>query len=254
MRVTLVLVAWSCVSLLSAQPTLELALDSLIGRSYQRNWSFETENITFQDPEGTFNQFFDFSDVLDETAGPVRTWKPPSEASKYSYFPEATLCYTQNELNLERFFKLDADSNFVEIGTYYVDQGKDVLEFLDDPRIVALPTASFGSNFTDTINGRVFFDGDTILYQNVHEVSMISYGTVKTPEHIYTNCLIERLSELDSLGNIHRNNYTYYHKHLNNPVLNVALISYPGEEILYIVSLKSSKSLIMSTYHLRLCL
>lgn len=235
MRLLLIFILLAQASLSVGQPVLEqLPIDSLIGRRFQLTWSFETDNLTFQDPAGTFNQFFDYKNVGDEMEGPVRTWKVAADGSKHSHFPEATLCYTQNELSLERYFGLDADTTLVELGVYYDDNGTEVFMFATDPQIVALPVATYGTQYTDTIQSTYLIGGDTMLYRYIYDVSMISYGTVRTPESTYSNCLIELESQLDSLGNIHRNTYTFYHANLNNPVLNVTLRNYPSEEILYI--------------------
>jgi hypothetical protein len=222
-------------SLVMAQPTLGIALDSLVGMAYQDHWTFETEGIGFADPTGTVNQYYNYGGVDFDLTGPVRAWNTASEASKHSYFPDATMCYTQDELSLERFFGLDADSNFVTVGAYYHDEGKDVFEFLDDREIISLPSATFGSTFRDTIEARLIVDGDTTLYQNINEKSMVSYGTVRTPEGIYGNCLIEEVRELDSIGNIHRLCYNFFHDNLHQRVLNVTLKTFPSDEILYMV-------------------
>jgi hypothetical protein len=64
---------------------------------------------------------------------------------------------------------------------------------------------------------------------------MVSYWTFRTPEGIYGNCLIEEVRELDSIGNIHRLCYNFFHDNLHQRVLNVTLKTFPSDEILYMV-------------------
>jgi hypothetical protein len=235
LKLSLTVLTSLSVSILIAQPTLEIDPDNLPGILFQDHWTFEADEIMFHVPTGVMSQYYNFSDVDFELTGPLRTWKVASEASKYEHFPDATLCYTQSELSRERFFRLDADSNFVEIGSYYSDEGTDIFEFLDDPSVVSLSTASLGVGITDTISARLIIDGDTSTYQNIFEKSMISWGAVRTPARIYANCLIQEVRLLDTLGNTHRLSYNYFYENLHNRIFHVALRNYPSEEILYMI-------------------
>jgi hypothetical protein len=235
MKLTGILILLSQSAWLSAQEVLyRLPVDSLVGDRFQWIWSFENDDIPYHDPEGTTLQLFDCRETEEALEGPVRTWRRAEDCSKHDFFPDASLCYTQQELSREAFFGFDADSNLVRLGSYYFDAGTEVFDYALNPGIVEMPSAALGESYTDTTLTLYVIDGDSSLYHGAFQVSFIAIGSTWTPEGLYAGCLIQRESELDTLGNIHRNTYNYYHQNLSNVVLSVTMGNYPTEEILYL--------------------
>lgn len=205
----------------NSQDTIGINIDSLFGIEFQDLWQMDNFEFNFIEPSENIGGLFDYIKIDYENEGPIRTWDSPENADKYEFFPNAQICYTQEGLDLERFFRLDQDSSFIQIGAYFKIQNRDIYEYYIDPRIIAPKTFFYDSMYIDTITYQLIDNLDTSVVERYLRRSIISYGDVRIPSGLFQNCLIEQIERLDSLGVPISKDYSFYHQNLHNRILHL---------------------------------
>lgn len=215
------------------QPTLNSNIDSLLGQTEMYTLRFQPE-AKFIHPSDNIGGLFDYGDkVVTDIAGSLKTWVLTSETVHGNLFPEATIATTQENQARETFYTIDQDSNFVELGRYLQDiNGNDAFQFYQDPKTISQSTNTWGTSYIDTSMSFTTVESDTTHYHYYHTHKMIGYGDVETPEDFYENCLIKEIKTVNSDGKEFNDNYIFYHKNLNNIVLEIVLRGEPADEIL----------------------
>ncbi len=231
-----------------SQPKLKSDIDSLLGETEMYTGRF-LPDVEFINPIDNIDGFFDYGDhKVVENEGALKTWVLAEESVHGDMFPDATIASIQENQARESFYKIDQDSNFVQIGRFLLDNdGNDAFQYYQNPITVVRASESWGSEYIDTSESNIVTIYDTTFYTRYHTHQMIGYGEVETPEGNYKDCLIELVQTVDQNGETFLDMYKFYHKTLHNKILEIVLRSNPPDEILTLYYKSDNDSVPTST-------